>query len=457
VLIAGGYRVSPTPTNSAEIFDTNSGAWILTTPMNVARQYHTATLLPTGKVLVTGGTTNDTGGYTTSAELYDPVSHTWANTGSMNKGRYNHSATLLTSGKVLITGGQNIGFKPIPSFELYDIATGTWMMPTNTMNVARYLQTATLLPSGKVLVAGGQNTNVIRLASAELYDPATGLWTLTGSMTVARWLHASVLLPSGKVLTAGGYTNFTTDFSLSSAEIYDPALGMWTATTNLTVGRRFFTMSLLADGRVAAVGGLGPFHSPLTSVELYDVGLGYSNSWRPQITSVTSPLVLNSNLVVAGTQFRGISGGSSGNTQDSPADYPLVQLRSLESGQSRFLSCSNWSTNSFMSIPVTDFTPGFAFVTVFVNGIPSKSAVVNVAVPMPSPVVLSNLVVQTNGVFEFAFTNAPGTLFGVFCSTNVDYPFTNAIGGVAETAPGQFRFSDTLSTNAQKFYIVRAP
>ena len=41
--------------------------------------------------------------------------------------------------------------------------------------------TATLLPNGKVLVAGGYNGSAV-LSSAELYDPATGTWTATGSL-----------------------------------------------------------------------------------------------------------------------------------------------------------------------------------------------------------------------------------------------------------------------------------
>ena len=64
--------------------------------------------------------------------------------------------------------------------------------------------TATLLPSGKVLVAGGQG-NSGYLSSAELYDPASGLWTATGSMGTARFQHTATLMPSGKVLVAGGY------------------------------------------------------------------------------------------------------------------------------------------------------------------------------------------------------------------------------------------------------------
>jgi hypothetical protein len=39
--------------------------------MNYARQFHTASILPNGKVLVTGG--NNFNGAVSSAELYDPL------------------------------------------------------------------------------------------------------------------------------------------------------------------------------------------------------------------------------------------------------------------------------------------------------------------------------------------------------------------------------------------------
>ena len=63
--------------------------------------------------------------------------------------------------------------------------------------------TATLLPNGKVLVAGG-SIAAAALSSAELYDPASGTWTATGSLGTARDSHTATLLPNGKVLVAGG-------------------------------------------------------------------------------------------------------------------------------------------------------------------------------------------------------------------------------------------------------------
>ena len=70
--------------------------------MVVERIRHTATLLPNGKVLLTGGETNS--GQTTTAELYDPITNSFAATGSMGTVRTNCRATLLPNGKVLVTG-----------------------------------------------------------------------------------------------------------------------------------------------------------------------------------------------------------------------------------------------------------------------------------------------------------------------------------------------------------------
>lgn len=69
----------------------------------------------------------------------------------------------------------------------------------------------TLLSDGKVLVAGGRYDT-----SAELYDPSTGTFTATGSMTVvrARPSPTAALLGNGKVLIVGG------DSDVGSAELY---------------------------------------------------------------------------------------------------------------------------------------------------------------------------------------------------------------------------------------------
>jgi N-acetylneuraminic acid mutarotase len=111
--------------------------------------------------------------------------------------RYNHTATLLQNGQVLVTGGSN-GNGTLA--ELYNPSTGTWTV-TGSMSSTRTGYAATLLPNGKVLVAGGTcvNGSCVYFSSAELFDPTTGTWTATGSMNTARVDHTATLLSNGLV------------------------------------------------------------------------------------------------------------------------------------------------------------------------------------------------------------------------------------------------------------------
>ena len=79
-----------------------------------------------------------------SAELYDPESEVWTPTGSHVTARDTHTATSLPNGKVIVAGGDGTA-GPLASSELYDAVTGMWS-PTGSMPNARYYHTATLLP-----------------------------------------------------------------------------------------------------------------------------------------------------------------------------------------------------------------------------------------------------------------------------------------------------------------------
>src|SRR5205085_334851 len=121
-----------------------------------------------GRVLVVGGLGLDV---SSSAELYDPQNGMWTETGSTVAPRYYHTATLLPDGKVLVTGGVGTaGGIGTASAELYDPATGTWRA-TTSLSAERLAHTATLLSDGKVLVVGGLDHTA--LASAEVYDPTS--------------------------------------------------------------------------------------------------------------------------------------------------------------------------------------------------------------------------------------------------------------------------------------------
>src|SRR6516165_4160696 len=90
-------------------------------PMLAARSGQTATLLPSGKLLVAGGITN-VDLTTATTELYEPSTGIWTVTGSMNADRAHHTATVLPNGQILVSGGHASGTGALSSAELYDPA-----------------------------------------------------------------------------------------------------------------------------------------------------------------------------------------------------------------------------------------------------------------------------------------------------------------------------------------------
>ena len=165
VLIVGGVLTSASdPDARAEVYDPATGIFTMTGAMATAREQHTATLLADGRVLIVGGATSaGAGDPTATAEVYDPSTGSFSVTGSMAAARTYHTATLLPSGKVLVAGGGDDN----STAEVYDPATGSFSI-TGGMEIGRSGHTATLLANGSVLVAGGGI--FAGLASAELYQ-----------------------------------------------------------------------------------------------------------------------------------------------------------------------------------------------------------------------------------------------------------------------------------------------
>jgi len=222
--------------------------------MTMVRIDHTATLLQNGDVLLVGGGTITNNDYaeTTSAELFDHATGSFRPTGEMKTARRWHTATLLPDGKVLVAGGGVDGgfdFYPMDSAELYDPAAGKFT-PVGQMQVARLWHSATLLSNGKVLIAGGLSPDQL-LATAELYDPATKAFSPTGSMSQERAQHSATLLSDGRVLVMGGCWQCSGESR--SAEIYDPSTGRFADAGSFS--RIEHTATLLDDGAILAAGG----------------------------------------------------------------------------------------------------------------------------------------------------------------------------------------------------------
>jgi hypothetical protein len=258
VLVAGGSDQFPgfSATATAELFDPSTGAWTSTAPMTEARAYHKATMLPDGRVLVSGGIADQT------AEIYDPTTETWARTPNMQYMRSSHASTLLPNGRVLVAQG---GYSTVA--EEYDPTTGAWNGAGTVPTVGSPSDlTATLLLDGTVLTAGGCYGYQADFClgtiypDADLFTPTTLVWAgAKAFMSTARTQHTATLLGDGRVLVAGSQEAgviFSDNFQLNSAELYDPATSSWSAAPSMIVGRSRHTATLLNDKTVLVVGGV---------------------------------------------------------------------------------------------------------------------------------------------------------------------------------------------------------
>ncbi len=312
VLIVGASK--------SELYDPSTGGFTPTGSLVTSGSYFTATLLTNGKVLFTGGINGHTAPcifpIAADPELYDPATGQFSLAGPYDTtgfptdacsggtwGLTFTPAISLSSGKVLILSE--------PAAELYDPVTNTFKQSGSIDSEEEVDgRTATLMFNGKVLVAGGEPENndydFLPHSSAELYSPSAGTFSATGSMRISRYRHAATPLPDGTVLITGGITDNWYN-APPLAELYDPSTAAFIALINMNASRSSHQATLLQDGRVLITGGTftGPYsvYGPWThaSAEFYNPAVlipapVLASLWH----SVTGQLVSFQNPAVAG-------------------------------------------------------------------------------------------------------------------------------------------------------------
>src|SRR5689334_6591064 len=107
--------------------------------------------------------------------------------------------------------------------------------------------TLTRLNDGTVLAAGGFASSANQ-PTVERYNPSTNAFTVVSSMTRGRSAHTATLLQDGRVLVAGGFTGpAATQTVTATAELYNPATGLWMSAASMAVGHAMHTANLLPD------------------------------------------------------------------------------------------------------------------------------------------------------------------------------------------------------------------
>ena len=334
VLVAGGFADGEANDvrASAELYDPRTRTWSRTGDMRQARAGHVAVLLTDGSVLVAGGGTSPVDALDT-AEVFDPQTGSWSATGNLHAPLSGAAGALLLDGRVLLVGGVANG-DPQQTAEIYDPTTRKWSF-TGDMHGPRAGPKLTRLWTGQVLAVGGAD-GTRPLSSAELFDPNTGIWAATGSMAEPRNAHATALLGDGRVLVAGGLKgglggDLQPDHILASAEMFDPATGLWTATGPMSASRFQFTLSTLDDGTALAAVGDHLGTGPVSGSETFDEGSG---QWIPAglmlqpRAAQTATALSDGDVLFAGGEGPNARGLASAELFDGPAPAPPQTLGS---------------------------------------------------------------------------------------------------------------------------------
>lgn len=300
VLIPRGGQSIPTAAAPA-------GSWRPAPDLAAVRGATNAVALSDGRVLVAGGGVGSIP--IAAAEIFNPVTATWMHAGDLHQARRGHGSVLLKDGRVLVSGGL-AGSHVLASTEVFDPARDAWDTVA-PMAHPRFAHVLVALADGRVLAAGGAGDGAQPMASAEVYDPATAQWSPAGDLMTARAGAAAVRLGDGRVLVAGGNSALASgSASLDSAELFDPAVGVFTRASAMHAGRADATLTLLADGRALAAGGASA-ESSTASAEVFDTARGAWIQVRPMLGSrrlAAAILIPGGRVLVAGGEA--VQGGT---------------------------------------------------------------------------------------------------------------------------------------------------
>ncbi|HEX4014849.1 MAG TPA: hypothetical protein VHX17_13310 [Candidatus Cybelea sp.] len=414
------------------------GTWtqVASLPSGYAPDAYASTVLPDGRLLISGGEYNIPGNYDLQlvnlGAIYDPLKNTWTKIGHPNGWGFigDSPAILLPNGLFLM------GDKLMKEDATFNPATDKWQKLSSKNNGKADFNAEegwTLLPNGTVLTA-----DVLNAPNSEIYDPATNKWTSAGSTVVdlrSQSPYHSCLqygpkqkdcyLPPGEIgpamlmyngtVYATGSGQGGSGFGTGHTAVYNVAGGTWTAGPDFpngdNAGDSFAVLE--PNGKVLVFGVSGEMYewngSTLTgvgseggpplllptgqvamfgsNVDLYTPSGSSKSSWAPAITKATKSLKHGKTYSISGTQFNGLSQAVAfGDEYQNGTSYPLVRITNTKSGHVFYARTHDENTAGIapgqqvtvkFDVPAKIDT-GAGTLVVVANGIPSASVSVTV-------------------------------------------------------------------------------
>ena len=310
LLVTGGHEFEDLKGLShANIFDSTDNSWTATQDMNAGRWYPTNTTLQSGEVLVTSGTYKLPDGTILNNSLpqvWSAVTGNWRDLYQARKDLPLYPWMYQASnGKVFYAGpGQTTEY-------LNTSVGGGWSVVGNRVQpIHRGAGSSVMYSNGEVLVVGGtpDESTTPPTNTAEVIDLNTNAtWYSAASMRYARYHTNATVLPDGRVLVTGGENG---GVPVKAAELWDPEAGLTISGTNLKPGSwstmasekqpRLYhsTAILLPDGRVMSAGGGFPGAANYNDAEFFSPPYLFKGP-RPQITNAPLSVQYNQTFLVS--------------------------------------------------------------------------------------------------------------------------------------------------------------
>ena len=358
VLVTGGYGSGGVIVPASEIFDPATGSFHTAGKMLAGRWAARAAILPDGRALVVGGAIDASGNATDTTEIFDPKTETFSAGPTLLEKLRDHGLVKMPTGNLLVVGTSTA--------EIFDPLTNAFRAAASPPAVVDG-STAQLLPDGHVFVASAST-----LASL-LYDAATDAWSFSANGAFAAGGVVWTPTVDGRVFSVGGLFAVGGE---SRQELYDPSSGraVVAASTGLRIGA---AGAMVASGETVltggnSTGGEGASH-PLSSSLVWSQGALATS--RPTIASVVPAQVTGgASITITGTGFTSGAEGTTGNGRSSPANAPTAVWLSDATGAvmpGRVTAFTD--TTATWIAPPTALT-GHGWLFVYSNGVASAGA-----------------------------------------------------------------------------------
>ena len=289
VMVVGGVDVNspvsgnePQVLEQVDIFDPETNSWQQAAALDQPPTLGWLFLLSNGRVMSIGIEEDESGDYRASVRAYDPVSDTWSVIESGEPYYLPTNAIMLSDGRLLVLGQMAEGAK--------------WSYSSDSEGNLTHVE----LRDGRHLY-GKRIAEVF--SHSKVYDPATDTWASISGMEGVRISSTLTPLPDGRVLLAGGTDPAADDHGYyKTTEVFNPESNSWSQGPILSERRSNHAATLLPDGRLLLVGGIGIWVSstnreeaiPLYTAEIMDTALILETlpPSMPEVENVADPCEL---------------------------------------------------------------------------------------------------------------------------------------------------------------------